>query len=671
MEPVGDGEAEGHRRGGPERSQVGSGQVPVDRRSFIGGALGAAIVLPRMLSPERAPRIALLGRGAAEPPVGQLEGTTLGSRIIRPEAGGYVRLLEGPGWGSRQRTDLGTRPGTGGDRRSVLAMVHITDLHIVDSQSTGRVEFLDPFGDPFTAGFRAQEAMTLQVASCMVDRIGRLAAGPVSNRPFDCVVSTGDNIDSMQLNEATWFVGLLDGGPLVPDSGDPGRYEGVQDATPSGGSAIPDPTFWHPEEGVADRWKEAGFPDVPGLLDAAVAPFESAGLQVPWYSTYGNHDGLVQGVVPTTPALESILVSNRKMTGLPPGGGAGAFLVAVTAGSPEELARRFDTGEFPSREVTPDPARRTLSPREWVQLHLDSGPRPGPAGHGYGEDHLEAPELHYAFEPAPGVLGISLDTGGYYSGSIGESQLAWLEMQLQSASSRWWDVAGVEVRSERDDRLIMVFSHFNPASMNTDIPNPQRPGERRVHGPEVVATLHRYPNVVAWVNGHHHVNAVRAMADPSGRTAGFWDINTASHVDYPQHARVIEIVDNSDGTVSIHCTMLEHTAPARSERDDFSVEGLASLSRELSANDPQGDGVARLGGAEDLNVELVLPAPFDLSAAGVGAPLAEVAGQSTSRENPTEGPASLLPVAVGAAAAALGGAALVGLRRRGSLTGTG
>lgn len=638
------------------------------RRVLLGGtAAGAALVLPRTVEPARAPRLRL-SPGPSEP-LGPVESTTLATRILRPDGPGYARLDDGPGWPSLRRQELGERraTGAGADPRAVLAMVHLTDLHLVDSQSTGRVEFLDPFGDPFTAGFRAQEALTVHVASSMVERIGELAAGPVTGRRLDCAVSTGDNIDSMQLNEATWFLTVLDGGELAANSGDPDRYEGVQDPTPLAGTSTVDPTYWHPDEGLRDRWKDAGYPDVPGLLETAIAPFDAPGLDIPWYSTYGNHDGLVQGVVPTSAALESVLVGGRKMSGLPAGGGAGAFLVAVTAGSPEDLARRFDTGEFPNREVTPDPSRRTLSPREWVQLHLDSPDTPGPTGHGYTEDHLELPELHYAFAPVPGVLGISLDTGGYYSGSIGESQLVWLEQQLQSASSRWFDPAGEEVRSGRDDQLVMVFSHFNPSSMNTDIPNPARPGERRVHGEEVVALLHRYPNVIAWVNGHHHVNAVRPMPDPSGRTAGFWDVNTASHVDYPQQARVIEVLDNGDGTLSIHCTMVEHLAPARSERDGTSVRALASLSRELSANDPQSDRAVRLGRPEDLNVELVLPAPFDVRAAGIGRPLTEVAAATARGGEGTGngGGAPSVPVAAGAAAvAALGAAALIGLRNR-------
>jgi hypothetical protein len=66
----------------------------------------------------------------------------------------------------------------------------------------------------------------------------------------------------------------------------------------------------------------------------------------------------------------------------------------------------------------------------------------------------------------------------------------------------------------------------------------------------------RFPNVVAWVNGHTHVNRVNPVPDPTGYTGGFWEITTAAHVDYPEHARIIELVDNRDGTLSIFGTVI-------------------------------------------------------------------------------------------------------------------
>ena len=56
--------------------------------------------------------------------------------------------------------------------------------------------------------------------------------------------------------------------------------------------------------------------------------------------------------------------------------------------------------------------------------------------------------------------------------------------------------------------------------------------------------------------------------------------------------------------------MIEHAGPARTALDAADLLGLASLSRELGANDRQAGPVAKQGSATDRNVELVLPVPF-------------------------------------------------------------
>jgi hypothetical protein len=91
-------------------------------------------------------------------------------------------------------------------------------------------------------------------------------------------------------------------------------------------------------------------------------------------------------------------------------------------------------------------------------------------------------------------------------------------------------------------------------------------------------------------------------------------MTTGSHIDWPQQARAIELLDNGDGTLSIVATVLDHAAPLRY---DGSAEptALAALSRELAATDPQrrvspADPPWGGGRRTDRNVELLLPAPF-------------------------------------------------------------
>ena len=101
---------------------------------------------------------------------------------------------------------------------------------------------------------------------------------------------------------------------------------------------------------------------------------------------------------------------------------------------------------------------------------------------------------------------------------------------------------------------------------------------------------------------------------------GFWQINTASHIDWPEQARLIEIMDNRDGTLSLFGTMLDSAAPvaapAPGPASAFTTTQLASLARTLAFNDPQDSGVegsagggSKAGSRKDRNVELVVRDP--------------------------------------------------------------
>jgi hypothetical protein len=237
----------------------------LSRRRFLAASMAAAWA-PGLWTPARA---AAARQGAGR--VRQAEGTTLAVTIERAPGSGYRALREGPPWPIVVREDLASlAPDRDDRRRAVASVVQLTDLHLVDAQSPGRVEFLDPLGPPFTGAYRPQEVLTTQVHAAMAERINALAAGPVTGRAFDCIVSTGDNIDNCQRNELAWFITGMDGGTLTPGSGAPGEYEGVQ--------AWGDPAFWHPD----DERQPDGFPVRPGLLEAGVAPFETPGFHGRW-----------------------------------------------------------------------------------------------------------------------------------------------------------------------------------------------------------------------------------------------------------------------------------------------------------------------------------------------------------------------------------------------------
>ena len=138
------------------------------------------------------------------------------------------------------------------------------------------------------------------------------------------------------------------------------------------------------------------------------------------------------------------------------------------------------------------------------------------------------------------------------------------------------------------------------------------PGETLIHAPEFIDMLLKYPNLVAWLNGHTHINTIQAHSKPNG-PGGFFEITTASCIDYPQQAQTVELVDNKDGTMSIFCVTLDHASPATWTPGDFSQIGLASLSRELSSNDWSAtpDAATRLAAGPQRGTAAA--APFDLS----------------------------------------------------------
>jgi hypothetical protein len=149
---------------------------------------------------------------------------------------------------------------------------------------------------------------------------------------------------------------VLDGTPVTQASGDKARYEGVADQDP----ATYDVHYWHPDGTPVgqpdDNYRRVqGYPVVKGLLEASQRPFTPVGLSMPWYTAYGNHDGLVQGNFPRSFQLGEVAVGPLKATSLP----AGASFDDLARGDSTALQDAFTTA--PARLVTADPSARILS----------------------------------------------------------------------------------------------------------------------------------------------------------------------------------------------------------------------------------------------------------------------------------------------------------------------
>jgi len=370
---------------------------------------------------------------------------------------------------------------------------------------------------------------------------------------------------------------------VTPDSGSLTKYEGVADRK------YYDPHYWHPEPGSKkDIYSSTfGFPDVSGLLDAARRPFQARGLDVPWYSVFGNHDGLVQGNFPRTLPLSIVATGPLKVNGVPPGLSQADIIKALTSVNASPLLGALALTS--AGVVSPDPKRRVLSRRQVVEEHFKSTGTPN--GHGFTQSNRTKGTAYYTFDKG-NVRGVVLDTvnpNGYSDGSIDKPQLNWLKQVLAGST----------------DRHVIVFSHHTIATMTNPLIATGLDLNPRVLGGAVKAELLKHPNVIAWVNGHTHKNQIIAHKAASG-SGGFWEINTASHVDFPQQSRTIELVDNGNGTLSIFTTMLDHAGPKSHEGSLADTVALSALARELSANDPQERTSGKNGSPADRNVELIV-----------------------------------------------------------------
>ncbi|MEU6376548.1 TIGR03767 family metallophosphoesterase [Streptomyces sp. NPDC046909] len=536
--------------------------------------------------------------GAAEAPVAQsrqapaaaplapyTRGTTVATVAAARTSSGFRRLGNGHGWARVVRSDLAApKSGRAGRRTALAAFVQLTDMHLIDAQHPLRLEYLRSTD---VHAWRPQEALTVHGAIALVERVNALRGGPVTGAPLHFAMTTGDNTDNNAKTELEWFLKVMSGGRISANSGDPRHYEGVQNSGLK--------QYWQADSAVRDHDKQLGFPHLDGFLAAAIRELNSPGLNLPWYSTVGNHDAMPLGCYAShaDPWLTEFAVGGKKLMNLSASEAKKLQDAIRNAKDPRGVGFRdlLKSHARDMRSVTPDEKRAPYTPKEYVQAHLDPAYRGlGPVGHGYSTANLDAGTQYYSFRVAEDVIGISLDTtdaGGHYEGSVGTAQMKWLDKTL----------------TDNKDSYAVVFSHHTSKSMDNTRPDPARPGERRHSGDEVVALLGRHRNVLAWVNGHIHRNEITPHASSGGRS--FWEISTASHVDYPQLARVVELVDNKDGTISLFTTCVESSAPHRTDFADLSQTGLSALYRELSFNAPGAS--TKLGGsARDRNTELVL-----------------------------------------------------------------
>jgi 3',5'-cyclic AMP phosphodiesterase CpdA len=525
-------------------------------------------------------------------------------------------------------------------RRSLVFFAQLTDAQLADEMSPARLEYQRPVTG-FTGAWRPHEALGPQtfdsaVRNVNLNRLSRTRDGEGRRAKLDFSVVTGDLSDNHQHNEVRWAVRILEGGRVDPFSGartGPGNrcpgasvqvrrrlnaavsarsYTGVQDSGDYPGRPVAAyGNLYDPERPAPANTPYAALPRHPGLLERAQRPFRAQGLQTPWYGVRGNHDAVAQGFFAGRRGA-SVATGCRKVM---------PTTLSAPFGNPWDAMRARLRSSRDFTWVPPDPARRFVSARAYKRLHGRAD-----RGHGYrltprGERRASAGAAsYYAWSPKPGLRFVSIDTvaeGGGPDGNLDHPQYRWLKRVLAGARRR--------------DELVVVYGHHTLEKMlnrrHDELAGRCRPDlvacdadprrSRPLHlgsggRGSLRSLLLSVPNVIAYVTGHEHQHRVTPFFRPGARS-GFWQVTTASHISWPQQTRLIEVMDNSDGTLSIVNTALDTAAPVGAPAPGtpagaMSGGELASLSRLLSAN-VRGTATAAAGVSPARNVELVLRDP--------------------------------------------------------------
>ncbi len=455
----------------------------------------------------------------------------------------------------------------------IANFIHISDLHICDAQSPARAEHLDRYADPhhplselvkYVGTYRPQEILTTQTLEALVRSINSIVGGPVTQKKIDAVVITGDVTDNAQSNELSWYLSILDGGEVTPDSGDFTKWEGVASTDP----AKYDPSYWNPEgtpEGCTPDYPRAlyGFPKIPGLTDAVRKPFQAIGIKHQWLATHGNHDALLQGTVRPDEAISEFAQGEYRVSKLAPDTDLaemfGNFTQVGPTSYPQTEGATFD-------QVTSDPRRKINERGDWSKLHTDCG-----HDHGLNQENRESGNKYWA-KDLDSLRIISMDTVnefGGWQGSIDRVQFEWIKSQLADPAPKYF-----------------LFLSHHPASTLFNLYSPE--GEdSRVGEEELVAVLTADERVILWLAGHNHEHKIERIQNDSQR--GFWHIQTASNIDWPQQGRIVEIFEES-GKIGIATSVFDHQGEIVSDFNSLdlgSITSLAGISRALAGNDWQ------------------------------------------------------------------------------------
>jgi metallophosphoesterase (TIGR03768 family) len=452
----------------------------------------------------------------------------------------YGAWTYGPGLDYQKRLDLMAHGYNGAlvtKSARLLNFFAITDAHMTDEETPASAMYFGYKGG-FIGGYSPVLLFTTQVFDAAIRTINELH----KENPFDFGISMGDACNNTQYNELRWYIDILDGKKITPDSG-------IKD---------------DPEPGRGNDYQDE---------------FQAEGLDqtIPWYQTMGNHDHFWTGLLPPDDATRSVYVGEEILNvgnvlqhpyDPLPFDSRGIYMGTIDGST--RLGEITGIGVVDNFPVPPkvhaaDPNRRSLLKEEWMNEFFNTTSKP--VGHGFSQANVDSKFTSYSLEPKADIpikVIVLDDTQNnedphinfYAHSSVDKTSYNWLVSELEKGQS--------------EGKLMIISSHIPIGVLPTE--NGMGWSESAaVSENDFISKLHSYPNLILWIAGHRHVNQVTPMpsTDPAHPENGFWEVETTSLRDFPQQFRLFEIKRNNDNTVSIFTTdvdpiMKEGSLPALS-----------------------------------------------------------------------------------------------------------
>jgi metallophosphoesterase (TIGR03768 family) len=450
--------------------------------------------------------------------------TLLPTDIAKFTQNGYGLWQYGPGLGYEKRLDLMSpaySPASAINTAGLLNFFTISDMYITDEESPAQAIYFGVKAGMISA-YSPVMLYTTQNLDAAVQTVNTLNR----EKKFDFGMALGDGVNSAGYNELRWYIDVLDGKNIKPDSG-------IRD----------DP--------------------VPGLLNDYQDEFKAAGLDksIPWYQTLGNHDHFWTGLFPPDDYLtgaytgKDILNMGNALSDPLGIKSRGFYMGSVDGSTPYgDVYGAGPVKDFTTAPQVPaaDPDRRPVTRKEWMSEFLKT--TSNPVGHGFSQSNVDNDLACYSFEPKSNlpIKMIVLDDtqnendpnnqGTYGHGTLDRERYDWLVKELdkgQAAGQLMIISAHIPVGVQLEDGGLGVLMKWSSSAYVSDT--------------ALIAKLNEYPNLIMWIAGHRHQNTVTALKSPDANhpELGFWEVETPSLRDFPQQFRTFEIVRNSDNTISV------------------------------------------------------------------------------------------------------------------------